>query len=214
MWVPKMANVLHFPGFQVGQFVRRQLQKTSRISFPDLFLKPRRGNWRAVFWGWTMKIERVEALPLTAKMKPLRIATTTFTECRALLVRITTADGHDGDRGEPGPVTRQGDQTPRRRYARPARPGEQTPGCGRALGDMFSAMRTRGHTKGHFVEAFSGVDMALWDIIGKAPGLPLYHALHGFGRKTLPAYASSIFMGESKRWKPRPRGFSTWDITP
>ena len=43
-----------------------------------------------------MKIERIEALPLSAKMKPLRIATTTFTECRALIVCITTDDGLTG----------------------------------------------------------------------------------------------------------------------
>ena len=61
---------------------------------------------------------------------------------------------------------------------------------------MFSAMRTRGHTKGHFVEAISGVDVAVWDIIGKSLGLPVYKALHGFGRETLPVYGSSVFCDE------------------
>jgi len=35
-----------------------------------------------------MKIEKIEALPLAAQMKPLQISTTTFTECRALIVRV------------------------------------------------------------------------------------------------------------------------------
>ena len=54
------------------------------------------------------------------------------------------------------------------------------PDCG---GTCFSIMRTRGHTKGHFVEAISGVDVAIWDIIGKSLGLPVYKALNGFGPK-------------------------------
>lgn len=43
-----------------------------------------------------MKIKRIKALPLRATMKPLCIATTTFTDCRALIVCITTDDGFAG----------------------------------------------------------------------------------------------------------------------
>ena len=157
--------------------------------------------------GRTMKIERIEALPLTAKMKPLRIATTTFTECRALIVRITTADGHVGIgeslvRTAPRATKAIVEET----FA-PMLLGKDPLDAAGLWWEMFSAMRTRGHTKGHFVEALSGVDMALWDIIGKAHKLPLYKALHGFGRKTLPAYASSIFMGEVKEMEAQTKKF-------
>ena len=40
--------------------------------------------------------------------------------------------------------------------------------------------------------ALSGLDIALWDIAGKAAGLPLHRLLGGAGRDELPAYASLL----------------------
>jgi len=154
-----------------------------------------------------MKIKSIEALPLNAKMKPLRIATTTFTECRALIVCITTDDGLTGI-GES--LVRSAPRATKYIVEDTLAPiiiGKDPIDAAGLWWEMFSAMRTRGHTKGHFIEAISGVDLALWDIIGKASGLPLYRALHGVGRKTLPAYASSIFIGETKEMEAQAKRF-------
>ena len=57
---------------------------------------------------------------------------------------------------------------------------------------MYGVMRGRGHSKGFMVEAMSGVDIALWDIIGKAVGQPVHRVLGSYGRTSLPVYASSL----------------------
>jgi L-alanine-DL-glutamate epimerase-like enolase superfamily enzyme len=47
--------------------------------------------------------------------------------------------------------------------------------------------------QGAAVQAMSGVEIALWDIAGKASGQPVYKLLGGGFRKTFRAYASILF---------------------
>lgn len=47
--------------------------------------------------------------------------------------------------------------------------------------------------QGAVLQAISGIDMALWDIVGKATGQPVYKLLGGAYRKRFRAYASSLF---------------------
>ena len=61
---------------------------------------------------------------------------------------------------------------------------------------MFASLRTRGHREGFFVEAMSGIDLALWDLIGKKLGLPVHKLLGGEHENKIKAYASSIFFGK------------------
>src|SRR5438067_2487805 len=53
-------------------------------------------------------------------------------------------------------------------------------------GRGFPVLGRRGIT----VSAISGVDMALWDRLGKSLGVPVYQLLGGRCRESLPAYAS------------------------
>lgn len=57
---------------------------------------------------------------------------------------------------------------------------------------MYSSMRIRGHRTGFMMEAMSGIDIALWDLFGKAVGLPVYQLLGGGYRDRVNAYASGV----------------------
>jgi L-alanine-DL-glutamate epimerase-like enolase superfamily enzyme len=59
---------------------------------------------------------------------------------------------------------------------------------------LWKAMRAAlsGRPGGQLVEAISAIDIALWDIAGKAANQPIHKLLGGMGRTRVPAYASSI----------------------
>jgi L-alanine-DL-glutamate epimerase-like enolase superfamily enzyme len=58
--------------------------------------------------------------------------------------------------------------------------------------DMYEASYFYGR-KGAALNAMSGIDIALWDIMGKATGRPLYELLGGKHRDEVRAYASTLF---------------------
>src|SRR5919112_3871179 len=65
---------------------------------------------------------------------------------------------------------------------------------------LWSRMARRSHqrgTTGMLMQAISGVDIALWDLIGQATRTPLYRLLGGY-RDTLEAYASAGFYAGGK----------------
>jgi L-alanine-DL-glutamate epimerase-like enolase superfamily enzyme len=63
--------------------------------------------------------------------------------------------------------------------------------------DLQRALHGVGRS-GPAVYALSGLDIALWDIAGKAAGLPLYRLLGGSSRTDLPAYASLLRYGTAE----------------
>jgi len=65
---------------------------------------------------------------------------------------------------------------------------------------LWQMMATRAHQRGRrgmLMMAISGIDIALWDIIGQAVKTPLYRLLGGY-RDTLDAYASAGFYAKDK----------------
>ena len=61
-------------------------------------------------------------------------------------------------------------------------------------GRVFPVLGRRGIT----ISAISGVDCALWDILGKSLGVPVWRLLGGRRSATMPAYASGGWAGPDK----------------
>lgn len=61
---------------------------------------------------------------------------------------------------------------------------------------MVEALRCWGHTSGVVMEAVSGVDTALWDLVGKIEGRPVWQLLAGAGRSQVTCYASSVYIAD------------------
>src|SRR5690349_23188071 len=55
-----------------------------------------------------------------------------------------------------------------------------------------SLLRRWGHSRGFVVEAMSGIDMALWDVLARSVGKPLYKFLGGAGRDRVRCYVSKV----------------------
>ena len=58
---------------------------------------------------------------------------------------------------------------------------------------VYNLLRDHGQ-KGMPIQSLSGVDIALWDIAGKALGLPVYQLLGGAFRETIPVYGYGMML--------------------
>lgn len=63
-------------------------------------------------------------------------------------------------------------------------------------------------TRGVGVVALSGIDIALWDILGKVHGVPLYQLLGGKCRDKVPVYATALYPEEPSIVAKRARAFA------
>lgn len=142
-----------------------------------------------------MRIESVGARVLAARPEQgVVFALGAYDVFTLVLVEVRTDDGLVG-RGEA--IARRGADMTRsavESLLAPVLVGRDARDIGGLWVEMIDRLRRWGHAGGVVVEAISGVDCALWDIAGKAAGLPVWQLLHGAGRRRVPVYASSVYI--------------------
>ncbi|MGV8935869.1 MAG: mandelate racemase/muconate lactonizing enzyme family protein [Allorhizobium sp.] len=64
----------------------------------------------------------------------------------------------------------------------------------RDIAALWQTMRRAlsGRAGGMLIEAIAGIDIALWDILGKAAGMPIAKLLGGMGRARIDVYAAAV----------------------
>jgi L-alanine-DL-glutamate epimerase-like enolase superfamily enzyme len=145
-----------------------------------------------------MHIVDVRSIPLSYRCDPPYMgASGTLVVRNALLVEIETDDGYLGlgEAGSSGgpPVSTQ---VVIEQELKPLLVGEDPLCIERLWQKMFQRTRQHGR-RGIVMHAISGIDMALWDLLGKVAKLPLYRLLGAY-RDKVEAYASGGFYQEGK----------------
>jgi L-alanine-DL-glutamate epimerase-like enolase superfamily enzyme len=144
-----------------------------------------------------MKITRITAIPLSYRLpegQTVKVGVGATIKRDTIIVRVETDEG----------LTGYGEAHPGRS------PGAITALVNATLNPMLTGMDAcdvvgvwsrvhRMQLSSHGLGAgaalaLSGIDLALWDIRGKAAGMPLYRLLGG-SRKRVPAYAGGISLG-------------------
>jgi len=136
-------------------------------------------------------IARIVSHPLRAVLaKAQRTSQGDYPAIEIVVVEVTSSDG----------IVGYGEGLARRGAAAYARLIDEVltprligkdPADRRALWKTMRAALS-GRPGGQLVEAISAVDIALWDIAGKAANQPIHKLLGGMGRTGVAAYASSI----------------------
>ena len=138
-----------------------------------------------------LTISGVRAIPLTAQMQAgTRTSQGDFGAVSIVLVEVRTADGilgygeclgRFGARAYAGLINE---------VFAPRLLGQSAFDIRRLWQQMRASLT--GRAGGMLLEAIAGVDIALWDVVGKALGQPVHRLLGGMGRTQVDCYASSV----------------------
>ncbi len=131
---------------------------------------------------------------------------------QATLVKIVTKDGLVGWGECHAPAAPRVHATVIRDLLAPILIGQDARQVEPLWEKLYSSQRLRGYATGFFTESIAGVDLALWDLLGKYLGQPLYRILGGRYRDSIPTYSgiggsSPEALGENARQQLE-RGFS------
>ena len=147
-----------------------------------------------------MKISSITCTPLAATPpRPVQFSIGTFSTFYAGLVEVRTDDGLIGVgecivRRAPEVVTTIVD-----RLLAPQLIGRDPWDVEGLWDEMLTLLRRWGHSRGFVVEAMSGIDIALWDLLARSVGKPLYKFLGGAGRDRVRCYVSKVYFDEIPR---------------
>jgi L-alanine-DL-glutamate epimerase-like enolase superfamily enzyme len=109
-----------------------------------------------------------------------------------VLVRIVTDGGLVGYGEAKAPVAPQVTQQIIELLLKPLLLGQDPADTTVLWERMYAGMRVRGHRSGFYLEAISGVDIALWDILGQSYRQPIAKLLGGTFRDSVRVYASGM----------------------
>lgn len=139
-----------------------------------------------------MKITGVQAIPLGVPLRPMRPHSPWFDAlAKQVIVKITTDEGLIGlgecfAYGAPLAVASAVEES-----LTPLLLGENPTEIERIVDKIQRAMLIYGR-RGLAIFAMSGVEIALWDLAGKARGVPVYDLLGGLATPRIRAYASLL----------------------
>lgn len=141
-----------------------------------------------------MKITKVTTYILKVPLGEKRFYSSqcAFPERNSMLVKIDTDEGiygwgEGGQYGPAEPVKAVIDYV-----LAPMIIGQDPLDKGIIWDQMYQSTRDYGQ-KGTYIEAISAIDIALWDICGKALGVPVYKLLGGKKRDDVPSYATGCY---------------------
>ncbi len=107
---------------------------------------------------------------------------------QAVLVKITTEDGLVGWGECHAPSAPRVHQRIITDLFAPILRGQDARRINALWERLYSTERVRGYMTGAHFEALAGIDLALWELLGKAIGLPVYQLLGGAYRGSQPLY--------------------------
>jgi D-galactarolactone cycloisomerase len=160
-----------------------------------------------------MKITALETYFLSAPLpQPVRTSTSTIARVSELIVRLTTDAGHVGVGEAHGPFLSQAGPEGMRAVGQilervtPLVVGGDPFAVERIWQDLFAltytgvrGIPTLASQRRQLVTAMSAIDIALWDLMGKATGRPVVALLGGALRTRVPAYVTGFYYRDGER---------------
>lgn len=126
----------------------------------------------------------------------------------SMIVKVDTDEGISGWGEAQAPIGPEITQAIAQRVLGPVLLGADPLATNVRYSDMYDTLRVRGQIGGFQLDAIAALDTALWDIRGKAAGLPVHAILGGAFRKRLACYVTGLREGtvdgrieEAQRWQ-------------